>query len=222
MEGKPVSSKSLASGGPAQSRQRITTEPRWQPVLRATHAQLAPESRRWLTDNGSLTGHLVASGRGQFAVKRLYQGWERPLPSESALLGISPRQLSLVREVTLMLGQDPVVFARSIFPISSLVGSLAHLRRLQSKSLGAILFRHPGMQRNPFEIAWMPGNSLYLPEHLRQAEPAWGRRCRFEIRGKSLMVSEVFLESFTPWPGALPVHRSQRGKVNAAFPSTTQ
>lgn len=217
-----MSSNSPAPGGAQQSRHRITIEPSWQPVRLTTHAQLPPASRRWLTDNGSLTGHLVASGQGQFGVKRLYQGWEIPLPSESRLLGIAPRHLSLVREVTLMLGSTPVVFARSIFPICSLVGSLAHLRKLQSKSLGAILFRHPGMHRDPFEIALMPGNSHYLPEHLRQAGSAWGRRCRFQIKGKSLMVSEVFLESFTPWQGTLPVHRSQRGKVNAAFRSTTQ
>ena len=44
---------------------------------------------------------------------------------------------------------------------------------------------------------------------------AWGRRSRFTIGDKSLMVSEVFLQDFSPWPDTLPVHRSQRGKVNA-------
>ena len=61
----------------------------------------------------------------------------------------------------------------------------------------------------------MPGDSDYLPAGLRQAAPAWGRRSRFEIEGKALMVSEVFLEAFVPWSSPLPVHRSQRGKVSA-------
>ena len=67
------------------------------------------------------------------------------------------------------------------------------------------------------ELAHLPGNSDYIPAALHQSQPAWGRRSRFEIEGKALMVSEVFLESFTPWPSPLPIHRSQRGKVSAAI-----
>ncbi len=205
-----------------QARRRIAAEPRWRPVGRYTSATLPAPVRVWLSDNGSLTGQLVASGRGEFRVQRLYQGWEVPLPSERSLLALPPRQLALVREVALLLAGDAVVFARSIFPISSLVGSLAHLRRLHNASLGAILFKHPGMHRHPFELALMAGDSDYLPPDLRQSGPAWGRRSRFEIEGKKLMVSEVFLQAFTPWQAALSMHRTQRGKVSAAFRAPTQ
>ena len=61
-----------------------------------------------------------------------------------------------------------------------------------------------------------------LPEDLRQQEPAWSRRSRFEINHRSVMVSEVFLRDFRPWPGVLPVHRTQRGKVSAAIVRTKQ
>ena len=203
-------------------RRRIATEPRWRPVERYTRATLTPDLRAWLTDNGSLTERLAGCGRGGFSVQRLYQGWEVPLPSERKLLALPSRQLALVREVALLLGGDTVVFARSIFPLASLVGDLAHLRRLQNKSLGAILFKHPGMRRSPFELARVAGNSSYLPADLQQTVPVWGRRSRFEIAGKKLMVSEVFLQAFTPWPAALAVHRTQRGKVSAAFRSPTQ
>jgi chorismate lyase len=205
-----------------QARRRIAAEPRWRPVERYTSATLAADVRVWLTDNGSLTGQLVASGRGEFRVQRLYQGWEVPLPSERRLLGLPPRQLALVREVALLMDSNAVVFARSIFPIRSLLGSLAHLRRLHNTSLGAILFKHPGMHRSPFELARMAGNSDYLPSGLRQSTPAWGRRSRFQIGGKKLLVSEVFLASFTPWRAALSLHRTQRGKVSAAFRAPTQ
>jgi chorismate--pyruvate lyase len=200
----------------------IVSEPRWRPVGRFTSASLTPDLRNWLTDNGSLTARLVARGRGAFSVQRLYQGWGVPRPSERKLLELPPRQLALVREVALLLDENAVVFARSIFPISSLVGGLAHLRRLQNKSLGAFLFKHPGMHRYPFELTHMAGDSDYLPEYLQQAEPAWGRRSRFEIEGKKLMVSEVFLRGFIPWDAPLSVPRSQRGKVSAAFRAPTQ
>ncbi|CAA0115421.1 Chorismate pyruvate-lyase [Halioglobus japonicus] len=205
-----------------QTRRRIVNEPRWQPVGHVTSSTLAPGLRTWLTDDGSLTARLTNSGRGKFSVQRLYQGWEVPLPSERILLELPARQLALVREVALLLGHDTVVFARSVFPISSLTGSLAHLRRLQNKSLGAILFRHPGMRRHPFELALMAGDTDYLPANLKQAGPTWGRRSRFEIGGKKLMVSEVFLEAFTPWQESLHIHRMQRGKVSAAFRTSTQ
>jgi chorismate--pyruvate lyase len=132
------------------------------------------------------------------------------------------REQSLVREVILTLDHRPVVFARSVFPFSSLDGSLAHLRRLQNRSLGAILFRHPGMRRSPFELARVEGDSDYLPPELHQPVPAWGRRSRFEIAGKGLMVSEVFLQGFAPWRALLPVHRSQRGRVDAAIAHAKQ
>ena len=158
----------------------------------------------------------MASGQGQFRVKRLHQGWEVPLCSERKLLALPPRQIALVREVALLLDDSAVVFARSIFPITSLNGSLAHLRRLHNKSLGAFLFKQTGMRRSPFELSHMPGNSDYLPEDLRQVEPAWGRRCCFEISGKRLMVSEVFLKAFTPWRSA-PLHCLGHNAVRSAL-----
>ena len=109
-----------------------------------------------------------------------------------------------------------MVFARSVFPLSCLNGALSNLRHLKNRPLGAILFQHPGMHRSPFELSHMPGDSDYLPEDLRQDVPAWGRRSRFTLEGKSLMVSEVFLNAFTPWPNTAPVHRAQRGTVSAA------
>jgi chorismate--pyruvate lyase len=197
-------------------RARVAPEPHWRPATRYTATELAPKLRTWLIDNGSLTERLMSCRRGDFSVQRLYQGWEVPLPSERALLGLPQRQLALVREVALRLGADAVVFARSVFPFSSLTGELAHLRRLENKSLGAILFKHPGMRRRPFELAFMAGDCGYLPPVLHQPTPAWGRRSRFDIAGKPLLVSEVFLESFSPWRTRLPLHRSQRGKTSVS------
>lgn len=177
----------------------IATEPRWLPLERYTSANLPAATRRWLMDEGSLTDRLIASGRGPFSVRRLAQNWEAPLASERELLEIPQGQQALVREVALSLGTVVVVFARSVFPEQSLTGELEYLRSLENESLGAILFSNPAMQRRPFELAHMPGDSDYLPQHLKQSAPAWGRRSRFDISGKPLMVSEVFLETFQPW-----------------------
>lgn len=194
-------------------------EPRWRPVRQYLASQLPSGQRHWLLDDGSLTQRLARQGR--FRVQRLQQDWCEPLRSERQLLGLPDRQFALVRQVVLRVNEEPVVFARSVFPVHSLGGGLRHLRRLQNRSLGSILFGHPGMHRSPFELARIPGDSSYLPATLRQSDPAWGRRSRFVIEGRGLMVSEVFLRHFRPWDAPLPIHRSQRGRV-AADPVGTE
>ncbi|MCP5147412.1 MAG: chorismate lyase [Pseudomonadales bacterium] len=206
---------------PNQTR-HVSGDPRWRPVGEYNAASLPHRQRYWLLDEGSLTARLTGLQRGDFSVRRLSQRWEQPLPSERRLLGMPLRQRGLVREVALMLGCQAVVFARSVFPVTSLAGELGHLRQLQNKSLGSILFGHPGMRRSPFELARITGDSHYLPPSLRQAVPAWGRRSRFLIGGRDLLVSEVFLEGFVPWQPAGSLRRSQRGKVDAAIVQPTQ
>lgn len=213
---------STANAHPPRASHRVRREPLWRPVKQLTTGELAPGVRRWLLDDGSLTGRLIDQHRGQFSVRRLYQGWEVPLPSERKLLGLPHRQLAIVREVALMQGNNTVVFARSVLPISSLTGKLAHLRRLHNRPLGAILFSHAGMRRSPFEVARLDGATDYIPGPLRQQAAAWARRSRFTIENRALMVSEVFLQPFDPWPAVLPVHRTQRGKVSAAIVSPKQ
>ncbi|GAB3283938.1 chorismate--pyruvate lyase family protein [Parahaliea aestuarii] len=192
-------------------------EPRWRPAGRIPNYRLGHRERTWLLDDSSLTRRIVANNPGHFRVQRLRQEWVTPLPSERRLLDIPLRQRALVREVILQVDDVPLVFARSLFPVSSLTGELRHLRQLRNRPLGAILFRMPGMQRSPFEVARIDGNSSYLPHSLQQPASAWGRRSCFDIGGRQLLVSEVFLQAFRPWPAELPVHRSQHGKVNAAI-----
>lgn len=199
-----------------QQLRRISREPLWQPEARYNAGVLPQRNRYWLLDDGSLTSRLIAISKGPFRVERLSQSWQVPLPSERDLLGIPQRQLALIREVALMDGEQAVVFARSVFPLACLTGNLCHLKRLQNKPLGAILFRNPGMHRSPFELAHITGVDNYIPQQLAQPESAWGRRSRFTLEGASLMVSEVFLKPFSPWPNSAPIHRTQRGKVSAA------
>jgi chorismate--pyruvate lyase len=61
-----------------------------------------------------------------------------------------------------------------------------------------MLFRDPSMHRHSFQIARIDGHSQQLPETLRQNLPLWGRRCRFELADKPIMVSELFLHRFKP------------------------
>jgi chorismate--pyruvate lyase len=193
----------------------ILRAPAWRREAQTPGPLLAPV-RTWLLDDGSLTQHLINTGRS-FSVERRRQAWEAPGLDERRLLGMAGRERAVVRQVTLRLDGRAVVYARSVFPIGSLEGPLRRLRSLANQSLGAFLFSYPDMRRSPFEIAYLAGDDPYLPEALHQAAPAWARRSCFLVAGKPLLVSEVFLEGFPQWSAATPLHRSRRGQVDATI-----
>ncbi|MEE4661143.1 MAG: chorismate lyase [Halieaceae bacterium] len=156
----------------------------------------AAELPEWLLDEGSLTERLLWASEGNFRVERLSQSWRRPLLSEALLLGLAPGQWALVREVVLRCFDEPWVYARSVIPADTLSGRLRRLRRLQNESLGALLFKHPKLAREAFEVALLPAGSSYLHPEFRQTRPCWARRSCFSLYNHRLLVSEVFLEQF--------------------------
>lgn len=171
-------------------------ESNWQDFRHFTAQQLDHNIRPWLLDQGSLTQRLVKASQGHFQVQVLLQEWQRPRPSETAMLGMKPREKAIIREVALLCHGQPWVFARSVIPCRSLSGRLRRLRKFNNSSLGDMLFRDPSMRRSAFEITRIDGTSQQLPKAMRQATALWGRRCRFELAAKPIMVSEVFLPAF--------------------------
>lgn len=165
-------------------------------------ATIPPEVKVWLLDAGSLTQRLIAASHNHFRVQLLQHCWQRPRLSESRALGMKEREWAIVREVILRCHDQPWVFARSIIPASSLGGHLRRLRRFSDNSLGELLFRDPSMQRCPFEVARIDGESRMLPAQLRHSATLWGRRCRFELAQKPILVAEIFLPAFEPWVGS--------------------
>ena len=166
---------------------------RWHHYQRNPFIQIDPLWRSWLLDQGSLTSRLIQASNGHFKVRKLYQGWQQPTCSEAQCLGLKPRQLALVREVELLCHDEPWVYARSIFPQSTLTGRLHRLAKLDARPLGALLFKDPTMQRSHFEIAALNNARLscYFSEH--KPPFAWGRRSLFYLDEKPLLVAEVFL-----------------------------
>jgi chorismate--pyruvate lyase len=150
----------------------------------------------WLLDPGSLTRRLQLACGTQFHVRVLRQGWGRPLASERQTLNIKRGERAVIREVRLMCGERPWVFARTVIPVRSLRGAQRRLAHLGSKPLGAALFADPHVHRGEVEVAHIgPDERLFAravgtaPYH----QAIWGRRSVFWSQGKSLLVSEIFL-----------------------------
>ncbi len=181
-----------------QDKQNV--EPLWASIDNFYDKELLKKVGGWLLDEASLTSRLINFYDQVFSVKPLSQSWDFPLESEAVLLNYSNSEKALIRKVVLCLDQEPVVFARSVIPKIAIKGSLSHLKDLGDKSLGAVLFDTPGILRSSFEIALIPGESAYLPQEFFQTRSIWGRRSCFSLFSEKIIVSEVFLNSFEPWP----------------------
>ena len=174
-------------------------EAHWQSYRRLPAYAVPNRWRPWLLDRGSLTQRLVAASAGQFRVRILTQGIAKPRRTEAKALGIPRQQLAVVREVILYGSNQPWVYARSVLPLSSLTGRLARLRKLDERPLGALLFADPSMRRGKLELARVQPAKVALPQELGIFDTSlWGRRSVFYIADKPLLVSEIFLPTFSP------------------------
>jgi len=184
----------------------MTLDSRWQQHNRFRCGAIPPDLSNWLLDPESLTLRLQQLCPGRFEVRIVSQQRGRPALNEAQALGMRRGSHALIRQVQLLCGGRPWVFARTVIPVNSLHGELKHLARLGTRPLGGVLFADPGMRRGVVELACIqPGQALYsaATAHLRKRPPAiWGRRSVFTIARKPLLVSEVFLPDFPVASGA--------------------
>jgi len=176
-------------------------EPSWYLSESFRESDLPDGLSGWLLDAGSLTSKLVASCGSRFNVRPVSQQWGRPLRSERELLGIPRSEVALTRQVVLLCGDTPWVFARTLIPASSFRGKARRLAYLKSKPLGAVLFSDPHTVRKTMEIAHFNKDHLlhqYANLYSKHNsgiidEDLWGRRTLFQFAGRPLLVNEIFL-----------------------------
>lgn len=137
----------------------------------------------WLDEAGSLTARLQALAQGRLQVQVLDEGWAQPTRDECRQLGLRGGRLAWIREVRLQCDGVAWVQARSVLPRASLVGSGRRLTRLGNRSLGALLFRNPRLQRGDIAIA---------PLQLHGGT-VWARRSALHLHGHPVLVAEAFL-----------------------------
>lgn len=169
-----------------------TTDKFWRGDILGCDANLAP----WLRDHGSLT-QRIQQRCNHFAVRKVHSGLARIALDESALLGIAPQRLAYSRDVFLYADNQPVVFAHSVCATRSLHGAWSAVAGLGNRPLGALLFAHPLVKRQPLHYkALRPAHPLYQQAATVLANPPsklWARRSLFYLRGEPLLVTEVFL-----------------------------
>ncbi len=181
---------------------RQQREPLWHKVS-YQHSRLPNTIKQWLLDQNSLTQKLVVHSNGHLRVEILQQGIQRLRPSEYRALHLSSHRHALVREVVLYGNNHPWVYARTLIPLSTLKGPLRYLHDLGNRPLGSVLFADPSMRRCGLELAVV--KKQHLPQQMQHIKPLWGRRSLFFLKGKPLLVSEIFLDTL------IDVNQSEAG-----------
>lgn len=168
-----------------------------------TPAWRAGDWRGWLEDHGSLTRRLQ-SVCPHLRVQRLRQHIASPLRDEYRQLGLRRGQRALIRDVLLICGDTPLVYAHSVIPLAGLDGPWVALSRLGNRPLGAALFADPKVRRFPLEYRQLDArHPLYSAAvaHLDRApRRLWMRRSQFALAGHPLLVTEVFLPAVREYP----------------------
>jgi chorismate--pyruvate lyase len=174
-----------------------STEPTWHAPRRLLRSAVPATIWPWLLDASSLTRRLQQACGSGFRVQVLQQRWELPQLSEARVLGIKAGRHVLIREVRLLCGGQPWVFARTAIPAATLTGRERRLGHLGSRPLGGLLFRDPSMRRGELEIARIErGQPLHQLACAGLSAPPpnlWGRRSLFFLHDKPLLVCEMFL-----------------------------
>ncbi|MBB5192962.1 chorismate--pyruvate lyase [Silvimonas terrae] len=165
---------------------------RWHHPLCIAPRKLKP----WLTERGSLTARLVAHFPC-FSVRVLRQNARTVHRDELRTLHVQRQQKAITRDVLLMSGETPLVYAHSVATRAATRRGFRRLRGIGNRSLGSMLFADPTIRRSP--LAWRRVDQRHpLWQQARAAvgplpRGLWARRSLFASGSDLLLVTEVFL-----------------------------
>ena len=155
------------------------------PIRSKPPAKLAP----YLTTDGSLTALLEAHAKRHLTVQLVSEELLPMTHTQKHALALPTHRPTLAKVRTSLLygsGDTPWVHAVSVFPLASLVGDAKRLGHLGTTPIGYVLFK---------KNRTLPHRRL-IYQDLSHQQDAWVRQTVYEWRGRSLMVSEWFLEAF--------------------------
>lgn len=169
---------------------------KWKDANLIGNTSLSANLRKCLLDTGSLIKHLEIYSPEKISLALEAQSWGKPYPEESKILNLRNGGYGFLRETFLMCGSNPWVYARTIIPPRTLLGS----RRLAywgTKPLGYYLFSDKLTYRGKIEISALKTSSIpYYPIYnlaIEENSTLWGRRSIFYLKNKPLLLTEIFL-----------------------------
>ena len=146
----------------------------------------------WLFDASSLTSRMIALCGKNFSVRVISQQWQKLDAEEASAMLLPGVRSALVREVLLCCEDKPLVYARTVIPVTTIQGAQRRYANMGNRPLGAMLFADRTMRREEVQVAVL-SPSHEANRYTGSDEPVWGRRSVFRVAGKPLLVSEYFL-----------------------------
>ena len=146
----------------------------------------------WLFDASSLTARLIDLCGDDFSVRVISQRWQLLDAEEASAMSLNDVRSALVRQVLLCCGDRPLVYARTVIPVTTIKGAQRRYANMGNRPLGAMLFADRTMRREEVQVAVLPA-SHEANQFIKADEPVWGRRSVFRVADKPLLVSEYFL-----------------------------
>ena len=160
----------------------------------------------WLSDTGSLT-QKIEQAIGQKLEVLVLRDCRQNLNSDESRYFHLQTKRCRIREVVLCSNGIPLVMARSVIPTLSSGGSNQAVLRLGTKPLGAVLFsktRKRSKKKSLREIARVnKRSSLWQQCYQKYQElpsPLWARRTLYTLKGRPLLVCEIFLPELLNYP----------------------
>lgn len=159
----------------------------WLPDNQVSESKIAGLLKNLVTDQGSLTQALMSIDKLSFEVRVLDEEIACPYPHEQEKLGRDIDRKAWIREVELCLFANPVVFARSIIPLSLVNQGSKGLAGLGNTPLGQVLFTDGNIRVSKRDFLFFQCDQTKLV----------ARRTPYDYQDNTILVSEFFLPAIT-------------------------
>lgn len=152
----------------------------WNTYEAIEHELTNTEIKSWLLEQGPITKRIKSIA--EFRLELIQDELSDATDDEILFLKIDSEEIR-IREVILYGNENPMVFARTIIPDTTIEKGLKELGKIGNKPLGDILFEKDIFSKEDIVFAsFKDKESLF-----------WGRKIKYTVKDQPFSVMEVFL-----------------------------
>ena len=152
----------------------------WNTYEAIEHELTNTEIKSWLLEQGPITKRIKSIA--EFRLELIQDELSDATDDEILFLKIDSEEIR-IREVILYGNENPIVFARTIIPNTTIEKGLQELGKIGNKPLGDILFEKDIFSKEDIVFAtFKDEESLF-----------WGRKIKYTVKDQPFSVMEVFL-----------------------------
>lgn len=178
--------------------------PTW---LNADEAKSQMPTTAWhcISQPGSLSEYLRTITQGTIQHRLLFANWGRANSIERQALHLSAEVRTWVRCIEWRHQDKLWVYARAIFPESTIKTTQTLIPGLGVQSLGDVIFKIPHLTRSPFTYCLLTKDSVYyadLASTIDTTPSVWARRSIIYFHNQPILIIEIFTPEAYATPNA--------------------